>query len=116
LTLCYNYRRLRQLAKECPGIGPISLCCKAIDHEVLDFPRMIAKVEKMNLRQEKYEEVQETKDMLENQKESETILLQMKETLKDHKDISLPEILKEKPRIETRMGDFNIDCILDEET
>jgi hypothetical protein len=32
----------------------------------LDFPRMIAKVEKMNMRQEKNEEGQETKDMLEN--------------------------------------------------
>jgi hypothetical protein len=30
---------------------------------------MIAKVEKMNLRQENYEEGQENKDMLENQKE-----------------------------------------------
>jgi hypothetical protein len=34
--------------------------------------------------------------MLEHQKELETILLQMKETLNDHRDISLPEILKEK--------------------
>jgi hypothetical protein len=33
--------------------------------------------------------------MLENQKESETMLLQLKETLNDHRDISLPEILKE---------------------
>jgi hypothetical protein len=36
---------------------------------------MLAKVEKMNMRQENYEEGQETKDMLENQKESETMLL-----------------------------------------
>jgi hypothetical protein len=57
---------------------------------------MIAKVENMNLRQENYEEGQETKDMVENQKESETILLQIKETPNDHRDISLPEILKEK--------------------
>jgi hypothetical protein len=57
---------------------------------------MISKVEKMNLRQENYEEGQETKDMLENQKESETMLLQLKETLNDHRDISLPDILKEK--------------------
>jgi hypothetical protein len=78
LTLCYNCRRLGHLAKACPGIGPICLCCKDVGHEVLDCPRMIAKVEKMNLRQENYEEGQETKDMLENQKESETILLQMK--------------------------------------
>jgi hypothetical protein len=57
---------------------------------------MIDKVEKMNLRQENHEEGQETRDVLENQNELETILLQMRETLKDHRDISLPEILKEK--------------------
>jgi hypothetical protein len=44
------------------------------------------------------------------------MLLQMKETLNDHKDINLPEILKEKQCIETRIGDFDIDCVLDEET
>jgi hypothetical protein len=33
---------------------PICLCCKSIDHEVEDFPRMIAKVENMNKRQENY--------------------------------------------------------------
>jgi hypothetical protein len=36
---------------------------------------MVAKVEKMNLRQEKNEEGQETKDMLKNQKDSKTMLL-----------------------------------------
>jgi hypothetical protein len=79
---------------------------------------MIAKVEKMNMRQENYEEGQETKDMLENQKEkeSETMLLQLKETMNDHRDISLPEILKVKQRIVTRIEDFDIDCVLDEET
>jgi hypothetical protein len=40
----------------------------------------------------------------------------MKETLNDHKDINLSEILKEKECIETRIGDFDIDCVLDEET
>jgi hypothetical protein len=40
----------------------------------------------------------------------------MKETLKDQIDINLPEILKEKQCIETRIGDFDIDCVLDEET
>jgi hypothetical protein len=45
------------------------------------------------------------------------MLLQLKETLNDHIDISLPDILKEKQqRIETRIGDFDIDCVLDEET
>jgi hypothetical protein len=96
LTLCYNCRIPGHLAKECPGRIPIFLCCKDIEHEVLDFPRMIAKVEKMNMRQEDHEEGQETKNMLKNQKESEAILLQMKETLNDHIEISLSEILKEK--------------------
>jgi hypothetical protein len=44
------------------------------------------------------------------------MLLQLKETLNDHRDISLPEILKEKKCIETRIGYFDIDCVLDEET
>jgi hypothetical protein len=68
VTLCYNCRRLRHIAKECPSIGPICLCCKVVGHEVEDCPRMIDKVERMNMRQEKY---QETKSMLENQKEKE---------------------------------------------
>ena len=63
LTLCYNCRRLGHLAKECLGKRPSYLCCQAIDHEVLDFPRMIAKVERMNMRQEIPEEGQETKTM-----------------------------------------------------
>jgi hypothetical protein len=46
-----------------------------MDHEVLDCPRMIAKVEKMNMRQENNETGQETKDMIEPKKKSETILL-----------------------------------------
>jgi hypothetical protein len=66
LILCYNCRRPGHLAKECPGKGPIFLCCKAVGHEVLDCPRMIAKVEKMNMRQENHEEGQQTKNMLEH--------------------------------------------------
>jgi hypothetical protein len=34
----------------------------------------------------------------------------------DHKDVSLLEILKEKHRIVTRIEDFDIDYVLDEET
>jgi hypothetical protein len=116
LTLCYNCRRLRHLAKEFLGISPIWLCYKDTGHEVLDFSRMIAKVEKMKMRQEDHEEGQETKNMLKDQKESEAILLQMKETLNDHRDISLSDILKEKECIETRIGDFDIDCVLDAKT
>ena len=44
------------------------------------------------------------------------MLLQLKETLNDHIDISLPEILKEKQCIETRIGEFEMDFVLDEET
>ena len=79
---------------------------------------MIAKVEKMDMRQENYKEGKQTKDMLENHKENEleTMLLQLKETMNDHRDISLPESLKAKQRINARIEDFNIDCVLDEET
>ena len=52
LTLCYSCRESRHLAKEFPGRRPSCLCCKYMDHEVLDFPRMIAKVERMNTNQE----------------------------------------------------------------
>jgi hypothetical protein len=65
-----------------------------MDHEVLDCPRMISKVEKMNMKQENDETRQETKDMIEPQKESEIVLLQMKETLNDHININLLEVLK----------------------
>jgi hypothetical protein len=44
------------------------------------------------------------------------MLLKIKETLDDHKDVSLSEIFKEKEKIEVRIGDFNIDCALDEGT
>jgi hypothetical protein len=44
------------------------------------------------------------------------MLLQLKETMDVHKDVSLPEILKVKHRIKRRIGDFDIDYVLDEET
>jgi hypothetical protein len=44
------------------------------------------------------------------------MLVHLKEAMNDHKDIGLPDILKEKQCIDTRIRDFNIDCVLDEET
>jgi hypothetical protein len=55
-----------------------------MDHEVLHCPRMIVELERMNLRQENPKVDPETKIMAEPQKESEKVLLQMKETLNDH--------------------------------
>jgi hypothetical protein len=52
LNLCYSCRKPGHIAKEFPGRRPSCLCCKAMDHEVLYFPRMIAKVERMNMNQE----------------------------------------------------------------
>ena len=46
-------------AKECPSRRPSCLCCKAMDHEVLDCPRMIAKLERMNMDQVDPEKGQE---------------------------------------------------------
>jgi hypothetical protein len=40
----------------------------------------------------------------------------MKETQNDHIDINLSEILNVKECIKTRIGDFDVDCVLDEET
>jgi hypothetical protein len=87
LTLCYSCRRPGHLAKECPGRKPSCLCCKAMDHEVLDCPRMIARLEKMNMEQANPEGDQETKIIEETQQESEKILIRIKETLKEHKDV-----------------------------
>jgi hypothetical protein len=52
LTLCYSCKKLGNLAKECPGGRPSCLCCKDLDHEVLDCLRMISKLERMNLNEE----------------------------------------------------------------
>jgi hypothetical protein len=60
--------------------------------------------------------------MLESHKEKmseevQTMLLQLEETMDVHKDVSLPESLKEKQCISERIKDFDIDYIvLDEET
>jgi hypothetical protein len=70
LTFFYNFRRLGHLAKECPGTDPICLCCKIVGYEVEDCPRMIDRVERMNMRQETCEGSQETKSMLESHKET----------------------------------------------
>jgi hypothetical protein len=75
LTLCYSYKKPGHLAKACPGRRPGCLCCKAMNHEVLDFPRMIAKLESMNIRQEKPKADLETKAIAEPQKESEKVFL-----------------------------------------
>jgi hypothetical protein len=44
------------------------------------------------------------------------MLSHFKETMNNHKDVILPEILKVKQCISTRIEDFDIDCVLDEET
>jgi hypothetical protein len=48
---------------------------------VLDFPRMIAKVERMNLNQGN---PKEDPEIVEPQKESEKVFLQMEESMHDH--------------------------------
>jgi hypothetical protein len=68
LTLCYSCKRPGHLVKECPNRRPSCVCCKAMDNEVLDFPTMIAKLERMNMRQENPNEGQETKTMVEPRK------------------------------------------------
>jgi hypothetical protein len=116
LILCYSCKIPGHLAKEFPYRRPSCLCCKSMDHEVLDCPRLITKVERMNMRSENPGEDQETNTMVEPQKQLENILLRMKETLHGHKNFNLSKSFKEKGCIETRIGDFDIDCVLDEET
>jgi hypothetical protein len=64
-----------------------------MDHEVLDFPRMIAKLEEMNLNKEN---PKEDPKMVESQEESKKVLLQINKTLNDHRHVRLSEIFKEK--------------------
>jgi hypothetical protein len=52
LTLCYSCKIPGHLAKEFPGRKPNCLYCKAMEHEVFNFPRMIAHLERMIMRQE----------------------------------------------------------------
>jgi hypothetical protein len=116
LTLRYSCRRPGHLAKEFPRRRPSCLCCKALDHEVLDCSRMIAKLERMNIRQENPMKDPETKAIIEPPKESEKVLLKINETLNGHQHVKLSEIFKEKECIEARIGDFNIECVIYEET
>jgi hypothetical protein len=113
LTLCYSCRKLGHLPKEFPGGKPSCLCCKYLDHEVLDFPRMIFKLERMNLHEENPKKAPE---IAKPRKELEKLLIELKETLNGHKDVSLSEFFKEKEKIEVRIGDFGIDYVPDEET
>jgi hypothetical protein len=39
----------------------------------------------------------------------------MKDTLNDHRHVRLSEIFKDKECLEARIGDFDINCVLDEE-
>jgi hypothetical protein len=93
LTLCYSCRRPRHLAKEFPGGRPSCLCCKALDHEVLDFPRMISKIEGMNLKEENPKADPEIK---EPQRESDKMLLQIQDILNDHRHVRLSEVFNKK--------------------
>jgi hypothetical protein len=74
---------------------------------------MISKLEIMNMHEEN---TKTTPEIAEPQKESEKVLIQMKETPNGHKDVNLSEIFKEKEKIKVRIADFNIDCVLYEET
>jgi hypothetical protein len=49
-------------------------------------------------------------------KEVQTTIVQLKEMMDVHKDVSLPEILKVKQHISARIEYFDIDCVLDEDT
>ena len=60
LTLCYSCRTLGHMAKECPGKRPSFLYCKAMGHEILDCPRIIAQLERMHMRQEGHVQDQAT--------------------------------------------------------
>jgi hypothetical protein len=65
LTLSYSCRTSGHLAKECPGRISSCICCKSMDHEDLDCPRMIAQLEKMNMEQVDPEKGQEIETLAE---------------------------------------------------
>jgi hypothetical protein len=113
LTLCNSCRRPRHLAKEFSGGRHSCLFCKALDHEVLDFPRMIAKMEGVNLKEEK---LKADPEITKPQRESDNMLLQIQDTLNDHQHVILSEVFNKKQFIEVRIGDFDVECVLDEET
>jgi hypothetical protein len=84
LTLCYSCIRMRHLDKECLDRRPSCLCCKAMDHEVLDCPKMNVNLDRMNMGPEDPKKGQDTEIMEEPQKKSEDVFLQTKEALNDH--------------------------------
>jgi hypothetical protein len=61
---------------------------------VLDCPRMIAKIEGMNLNQENPKV--DPKTMAQPDEELEKELLQIKETMNEHLHVNLSEIFKER--------------------
>ena len=74
---------------------------------------MIAKLERMNLNEEN---PKANPEIVEPQQETKKVFLHMKDILNDHWHVRLPEIFKEKECIESRIKDFDIDSVLDEET
>ncbi len=52
LILCYNCKKPGNIAKNYYEVGPTCLCCKLVGHKVEDFPRIIAKLERKDIRQE----------------------------------------------------------------
>jgi hypothetical protein len=61
INLLLQLQKTRHISKECPGRRPSCLCCKAMDHEVLDCLGMISKIEEINMRQENPKADPETK-------------------------------------------------------
>ena len=64
---------------------------------------MIVNIERMNLNEEN---PKADPEIVEPQRESEKILLQMKDTLNDHRHVRLLEVFNEKECIEVRRTDY----------